>query len=206
MEFDPIFIDTTQIIPRENMIKKIALFGLLTLTFLYSSAQFNVSNTAPFNSPTSLVNNVLLGDGVVATNINFYGDSTLQIGYFTGMNSIVGLDSGIVLTTGDIDEVPLNGTGSNIPNTANSGGFGPSWFGTTTNNNLLSVSASVPNLLGQTFNPATDINDAAVLSFDFVPSSDTVEFRYTFASLEWNTYPCTQYNDVFGFFCFRPWN
>jgi hypothetical protein len=49
----------------------------------------------------------------------------------------------------------------------------------------------------QTFN-------AAVLEFDFVPLSDTVQFRYVFGSEEYPEYVSTPFNDVFGFFISGP--
>ena len=41
-----------------------------------------VNNSAPFNNPNYIVNNVLLGQGVVASNISFNGDPD-QLGFFT---------------------------------------------------------------------------------------------------------------------------
>lgn len=186
------------------MIKKLVIPLLFSILYLHTQAQVSVSNNVPYNTPANLINNVLLGSGVVATNIQYYGD-TNQIGFFSGTNTVVGLDSGIVLTTGTIQDIPTGSFGGGfIPVTPNSGGFGPSYFGTATSNNLLTVSGSVPFLLNQTFSPPSSINDAAVLAFDFVPSSDSVEFKYVFASAEWNGYPCQVYNDVFGFFVAGP--
>ena len=42
------------------------------------------------------------------------------------------------------------------------------------------------------------------LEFDFVPTSDTITFRYVFGSQEYFIYENTQYNDVFGFFLSGP--
>jgi hypothetical protein len=42
-------------------------------------------------------------------------------------------------------------------------------------------------------------HDASILEFDFVPQSDSIVFRYVFASEEYNEYVGSQYNDTFGF-------
>ena len=44
---------------------------------------------------------------------------------------------------------------------------------------LLTIPNSVPGLIGQTFT-VSSTEDAAILEFDFVPSSDTVTFNYVF--------------------------
>ena len=38
------------------------------------------------------------------------------------------------------------------------------------------------------------------MEFDFIPSSDTVTFRYVFGSQEYFAFENSQYNDVFGFY------
>ena len=43
------------------------------------------------------------------------------------------------------------------------------------------------------------MNDISALEFDFIASSDTLSFRYVFASEEYNAYENSLYNDVFGF-------
>ncbi len=171
---------------------------------LPAHAQFTTSSQAPYNTPDYLVQDILLGTGVTAFNVQLYGDTATQLGFFSGGGPFIGIDSGLVLTTGNIGEVVDFGTA--VPNSGapDQGGFGPAYFGNSANNSLLQVSQSVPGLLGLTFNPATSVNDASVLEFDFVPSSDSVSFRYVFSSDEWNNFPCTPYNDVFGFFVSGP--
>ena len=186
------------------MRKLTAIFCLIVMFFFTGRTQVTVSSAAPYDTPANLVQNVLLGSGVTASNFTFYGDTNFQAGFFDASNSTFGLDSGIVLTTGALTAVPVGGSGGNPVQGPNSGGFGPAYMGSATNNNLLTVSQSVPGLLGQNFAPANSVNDACVLEFDFVPSSDTVKFRYIFASQEWNGFPCTQFNDVFGFFVAGP--
>ena len=74
------------------------LFSILIVSV--ASAQMVVDNSSPNNSPAYLIDNVLLGAGVIATNHSFQGDS-LQIGYFNASNCVTfRLDSGIIISTG----------------------------------------------------------------------------------------------------------
>jgi len=72
-------------------------------------------------------------------------------------------------------------------------------------------------VLMQTQNAPSVLNDADLLSlsgqpvtngviieFDFIPTGDTLSFRYHFASSEYTSYTCSNFNDVFGFFISGP--
>ena len=170
------------------------IYHILIVIFLFhqsSSAQITIDKTAPYDSPTWLVDNILLGGGVVASNHSYQGDS-MQIGFFNAINTNLGLDSGIVMATGDIDMLDPNFTG-----------FGVNPPNTVTDPDLLAVANSVPPLIGQTF-VVSSINDVAILEFDFIPTSDTIKFRYVFGSQEYFGFENTAYNDVFGFFLSGP--
>ena len=121
-----------------------------------TDAQITTDSNPPYNSPIFLVDSLLLGEGVEATN-HFFKEIPLQIGFFNGENSNIGLDSGIVMGTGDVSELV------------------PGFFGGFINNNindqdLLDVANSVPGLIGQNFN-VSSVNDVAILEFDFTPVS-----------------------------------
>jgi len=148
--------------------------------------QLYVSNTAPDTiSPVWLIKNILLGTGVNATNISFTGDSTVQIGYFEGTNSNIGLASGIIMTSGDI-------TNAQGPNNA---------AGATGTTTIDANDQDLADLIGTTL---ANVHDAAVLEFDFIPVGDSIKFRYVFASEEYNDFVCSNFNDVFGFFLSGP--
>ena len=139
---------------------------ILLFSYLSVQAQLTVNNDPPNDSPIYLVNDILLGDGVQASNHVYQGDS-IQIGFFDASASNLGLNSGIVMSTGDISILDPNFVG----------------FGDFINidppvsdPDLLDVANSVPALIGQNF-IVQDINDVAVLEFDFIPSSDTVTFQ-----------------------------
>lgn len=78
--------------------KKGLIIIVLALCGFLAKAQLITTNAAPFNTPAYLVNDVLLGQGIVASNISFTGTPN-AIGFFNGVNSNIGLDSGIVITS-----------------------------------------------------------------------------------------------------------
>ena len=167
--------------------------SILLLAFFVafsSSAQIAVDNNAPYDSPIYLIDSLLLGSGVVASNHQFAGDPN-QIGFFDGTLSNLGLDSGIVMSTGDISLL--------VPN----GGFGQFINSNATDPDLLTVANSVPELIGQNFF-VSSVNDVVILEFDFVPTSSFLSFNYIFGSQEYFAFENTQYNDVFGFFISGP--
>ncbi|MNU69792.1 Calx-beta domain protein [compost metagenome] len=140
--------------------------------------------TSP-QSAASLVQNTLLGPGVTVSNINFSGSSG-AIGRFTANGTNLGINSGVVITTGTVAN---NGNGPQGPNNqANSGvDNGTPGFG------------ALSNLVG-----GTSTHNASILEFDFIPYSDTVRFRYVFGSEEYPEYVGSQFNDVFAFFISGP--
>ncbi|MGB0933932.1 MAG: choice-of-anchor L domain-containing protein [Lishizhenia sp.] len=51
---------------------------------------------------------------------------------------------------------------------------------------------------------SNNATNGAVLEFDFIATGDTLSFNYHFASVEYGTYTCSNFNDVFGFFISGP--
>jgi len=159
----------------------LSVFCLLVLPFS-SKAQFLQVTDAvsgPYN-PQSLISNVFLGAGVEVTNIQFNGDPR-AVGYFSGGTPAIGIERGILLTSGLASEAEQDG-GSFADNPNIGGSIEPS--------------------LGQI--ATNGLNDVAVYTITFIPNSDTLRFRYSFASEEYPEYACTAYNDVFGFFIQGP--
>ena len=158
------------------------LFLLSALLVFNAQSQIVIDNNPPYNTATYLIDNVLLGGGVIATNHSFQGDPS-QIGWFDGSNSNLGIDTGIVLSSGDVADIvgPNDSPGSFFI-----GNF------------------DLPGdpTLDVVIDPAVT-NDAAVLEFDFVPTSDTLKFKYVFGSEEYLEYVAT-INDAFGFFLSGP--
>ncbi len=152
------------------------LFIVFFVSAFNSESQITVSNSL---TPTQLVQDVLLGSGVSVFNVQFSG-SSIQRGTFTGTSNI-GIDDGVILATGDIQLAP-----------------GPNASGSETLGSGVGGDPDLATITGST------TYDAAVLEFDFVPSSDTVRFFYVFASEEYPEYVCSEFNDVFAFFLSGP--
>jgi gliding motility-associated-like protein len=171
---------------------KLNILLVLLFSSLMTKSQIVIDNNAPYDNPTWLVDNILLGGGVVAFNHAYQGD-VAQIGWFNAINTNLGIDSGIVMCTGDIYALdPIN----------NGLGFTPP-MPAITDPDLLNVAQSVPGMIGQSFT-VSSVNDIAILEFDFIPTSDSLNFKYAFGSQEYFFYENTQYNDVFGFFLSGP--
>jgi gliding motility-associated-like protein len=168
-----------------NFYRHIALISILIVSQHVKSQLVTAGN----QSPQQLVQNVLLGNGVTVSNIQYQG-AAASIGYFNGANCNIGLNDGIILTTGTIFNT----------------GSGPDRFGPHGPNDRTNAGVDnnqpgyglLTNIVGNTTYNAT------VLSFDFVPFAEIVEFRYVFASEEYPEYVGSQFNDVFGFFISGP--
>lgn len=161
--------------------KKQKLFlSIFSAALIYSSAnaQLVVNNSAPYNNINYLVQNVLLGTGIQVSNVTYSG-APIAVGYFNGKNSNLNLDSGIVLTSGDIQ----NAVG---PNNVSSQGTANGTPG----------DAQLEQMTG---NPSGNSFDAAIIEFDFLANSDTVKFDYVFGSEEYPEYVNSGFNDAFAF-------
>ena len=164
--------------------RKFWLVALIGLSSTPGLAQ-NVEQGLPIDD---YVNDVLLGEGISATNISFVG-SQEQIGYLTG-GSDVGfpIDGGLVLSSGNAADAFCAGLGC-----------GGCQGGNPSDSDLLDIANSVPPLIGQTFSVAS-VNDLCVLEFDFDPAGDYISFNYVFGSSEYEAWENSQYNDIFAFF------
>ncbi len=163
------------------MMRSILLTALLLIPFI-GQAQLVVGQS---QTASALVQNVLLGNGVQVSNITFNGQPGNavfpQIGSFDATNANIEIDSGIILASGGVQVA-----------------IGP--------NNIGSASAAVPaNFSDPDLQvlAGTNINDAAVLEFDFIPSGDMISFSFVFGSEEYPEF-VGQFNDVFGFFLSGP--
>ncbi|MGB6034793.1 MAG: choice-of-anchor L domain-containing protein, partial [Cryomorphaceae bacterium] len=144
---------------------------LLFLAVLPATAQIEMDNTMTVEE---LVTEVLLGNGVSVTNITFNGQPAdqvnIQAARFSGNSALVEFSEAVVLGTADATGMVIDGFGDNPP---------------------FEESISDPDLVQIS---GFNINDAAVLEFDFVPNGDSLEFRYVFSSTEYQGFTCSSFN------------
>jgi len=122
---------------------------------------------------------ILAGPNITVTNAVLTGGGVAS-GSFGNGNSSLGFDSGVILSSGNINEAPgPNGAANTGANLGESG------------------TAQMTALAGvNTF-------DAITLEFDFEVQSSLIQFNYVFASEEYPEYAppnSSAYNDVFAFY------
>jgi gliding motility-associated-like protein len=161
--------------------------ALVTINLLLSVFGFSQAisvNTTTYNVP-QLVTDVLVNKPCVivnnitsSTGTNF--GSTNGIGYFTNTNPAFPLQSGVILSTGNV----LNAQG---PNSSQLNDGATTWPGDA---NLEATLLASGITMSST--------NATVLEFDFTPFSPNFNFQFLFASEEYGNFQC-QFSDAFAF-------
>lgn len=147
---------------------------LQTLTIacytLVSALSFGQTTITYQNSmtPNGLVNNVLLGFGVTASNVTFNSGSGANV----------------------VDNA-RSFTATNFP-------FSQGVYIRTEGGSVVSGDADLNDI------STNSVENGGILEFDFVAAGNNLSFNYMFASAEYPTYVCSQFNDVFGFFISGP--
>lgn len=139
------------------------------------------ASQAPF-TPESLIRNYFIGDGIDIINISYEGINEAT-GYFSNGIADLGLDQGIILSTGKVTR------------------FSNSYMNessTLTSNDEVQ-NQELANIIG-----ADNLKDIATYEITFIPTADSIQFNYVFASEEYPEYVCSEFNDVFGFFINGP--
>lgn len=158
------------------LFKPYCLFLLLGLGLNAAYGQ----SKATVSTAEDMVNNILLGSGVVVGDVKFSG-ARYSIGIYEDSLNEIGMRDGILLTSGSAQLVQGP---NNSPRTG--------WASNTAGDKELDAIAR-----GATY-------DAAVLEFDFVTASENLVFEYVFASEEYLEYVGSKFNDVFAFFVEGP--
>jgi gliding motility-associated-like protein len=167
-------------------LRYIAIFASFILMFAkIGSSQISITN----QTAQELIQNVLVGTGVQVSNVTFNG-SALQIGRFSnGASTNLGLNAGIVLTTG----------------TATQNVAGPNMDDATSTSPESNISNDPDlNQILSSLGTAPETNNLCVIEFDFIPSGDSIRFKYVFGSEEYNEWVCSDFFDAFGFFLSGP--
>lgn len=142
-----------------------------------AQAQLAVQEGIPLEK---LVRGHFIGAGAQISNLTYRGFPR-SLSAFDGTKSNVGIDKGILLTSGWVGFAVG-------PNSADDISFAAGAPGD-------------PDLAGLV---SALTYDACVLEFDFVPYQDSVTFEYVFGSDEYTEYVGSPFNDVFAFFISGP--
>jgi len=140
---------------------------LLILLSSYFSFSQNVQVDNQLYSPQQLIEDILINSNCIS-NVNVtnvvggdFDNTDQSYGYFDATGTTFPLQTGIVLSTGKLQNVEG-------PNTALSDDDAPNWFGDSDLEYALNES--------NTYN-------ATILEFDFTSVANQISFRYIFASL-----------------------
>ncbi|MEM1320541.1 MAG: choice-of-anchor L domain-containing protein [Bacteroidota bacterium] len=159
------------------------LLALLMLSFGPSAPPPLVGISTDLGlSPEQLVKQHFIKGGCRnVANISAFGDAS-SVGFFSNGENIIGFDSGIMLSTGQIADAA--GPNSSVELSTS--------FDNTTGDRDLNIFAT--NI----------VFDAAGIEFDFIPLDSQVTFEYVFASEEYCEFVGSIFNDNFGFFVSGP--
>ena len=163
--------------------KQIIVLAAL-LAALFTNSQ-NITVDSQSYTPQQLVEDVLIDSdcisNITVTNVvgGNFGSTDKSYGYFDASGTTFPFQSGIVLSTGRLSNVPG-------PNNSLSDDDATNWGGDLDLENALSESGTI---------------NATILEFEFTAVAPQVSFRYIFASEEYqeNDPNTCQYSDLFGF-------
>ncbi|HUM48019.1 MAG TPA: choice-of-anchor L domain-containing protein, partial [Chitinophagales bacterium] len=150
------------------------LFFSIALCFFSSQVSYSQLIVGTVGTPEELAAS-LVGGGVSISNVTL-NCPTGAWGSFDGTSSNVGMNAGIILACGNIN----NAVGPNV-----SSGITTDYFA--------NGDPDLEALAGQ------ETHDACVLEFDVKATGDTLKFKYVFASDEYTEY-VGSINDIFAFF------
>ena len=157
------------------------------LCYFATALMFSQNITVDWQSFTGqqLVEDILIDsdciDNIVVTNVvgGNFSNGQQSYGYFDATGTSFPFESGLVLSTGQLANVPG-------PNTTLSDDTAPNWNG----------DIDLETILNE-----TNTTNATIIEFDFTSVATEISFRYIFASEEYqegNPNTC-QFSDLFGF-------
>lgn len=156
------------------------LFALLTVFAIQSlKAQMTVNSSVTANQMIQS----LVGQGIAVSNVTLNCAAGAYGTFNNGASTNLGINNGIVLTTGSADTV-----------------------GSANATSGLDVSICVGTILNDPDLTAIDPtanNDVCILEFDLIPKCDSLTIRFVFGSEEYPNF-VGSINDLFGFFVTGP--
>lgn len=157
--------------------KKISFIIVLMMIGLFCNAQSGMTIDPNVPLGTLITEHLLAGCGTSSTAISSL-TTTCPNGsaFFSNTNPSFPFASGLLISTG---QMPNSSSSASCPNGN-------------------SVSPNLQSLAG------TSINNVNVVKFCFTPQVDYITFDYIFASMEFNSFCNSSYNDPFGFFLSGP--
>lgn len=159
------------------MLKHLLALSAVIFTGLNALTQLSVNNGL---TATQLANN-LAGYNINVSNATINNVDTTQYGNFSYTGTELGLNSGVILSTGSIFDAP-----------------GPN------SNQGTSTSFGLPGDTDLSALAGFSTHDAVVFEFDFEVQGDEIEFNYVFLSEEYNEFVNSGFNDVFAFYISGP--
>lgn len=165
-----------------SFLKRTSFALIVSLIHTSASGQVAISS----NQTAAQLLDYITGPNVTVSNAVLTCDTLANGTFVVTGNSNLNLDSGIVLSTGDVATVGgnagINGAESLMASTMNSA----------------AGDVDLSTLIGlNTYN-------ACKLEFDFTSPYDTVLFKYSFGSEEYTSFMCSAFNDVFAFYISGP--
>ena len=170
-------------------LKRFVLLCSVLVPWVAGAQNITVSSAVGQNIAT-FVQNQLIGQGVYVTNVKFnnaagnIGSNYPQIGTFNSQGfPHMQMDSGVVMTTGNISVAP-----------------GPNNGGGTT----VSVSSYYSDATMVPYATPNSVNGCSTIDFDFVSISPFITLNYCFGSEEYDEYVWSSFNDLFAFLVTGP--
>jgi hypothetical protein len=130
----------------------------------------------PEVTPEELVEKIV-GEGIQFSNVQYTGAYQASGIFTNGLSTNLGMESGIILTSGAVWVIP-----------------GPNYSSSAGVNNGMPGDQLLTSL-------TTDYTyDASILEFDIIPDSDPLKIKCVFGGEEYNEWVGNSYNDVLGIF------
>ncbi|HRH34553.1 MAG TPA: choice-of-anchor L domain-containing protein, partial [Catalimonadaceae bacterium] len=184
-----------------NILRQISVAILFVFSSQLTWAQngpLAVKPMHPVNNP--LVDSIVLslvGAGVIVENIRCnMVETSKSIGTFKAPGPWLGIQAGMMMVTGQADTMAGPNTGGGIISVQMP--YADTVDGCSGGRQMLNqVLASQSTVVRRA-------TDCVTIQFDIIPATDSIKFNYVFASEEYNTFVCSNFNDIFGFFIKGP--